>query len=250
MATAQSFRQALIVVLGIVTTLAPLAASSWDSIDRDDSVKLTRIGHPTWKPVDFHVFSAPIGTAGSGYAEFAATAQAVLPPPNHVFHPQLLIGPGAPHAPPYQLELDGGVAAAGFQDRVIFHEAQFSSGNGVYVVWMNIPNPGSKGSSPDFASGRIVPNSLFPIHVAGTAFQNGALYDPFIGTFDLPALNDPSLTPSFDVEGASHFPIFFADNSDFGPPGASVRGRYTYDVVLTDQTGNGWHIEARFLVVP
>jgi len=249
MTISRILRSALIFGVGVSTAMLPLVASSWDNDEHDDSVKLTRIGHPIWKPVDFHVFSAPLGTAASGYAEFAQTQRAVLPPPNHLPHPQLGIGPGAPHAPPYNSEFDEGIEDAGFHDQVVFRESQFSSGNGVYLVWMNVASPGTRGSSPDFASGRIIPNSLFPIHIAGTALQNGMLYDPFIGTFDEPALNDPSLTPPFNVDGHSHFPIFYADNSDFGPPGAKVRGLYTYDVVMTDRTGSGWHIQARFLVV-
>jgi hypothetical protein len=234
--------------ISVSTAFLPAVAFSSDDHDRDENIRLTRIGHPIWKPVDFHVFSAPIGTAADGYTEFATTAGTVLPPPNHVPHPQLFIGPGAPHAPPYDSEFEEGVEEAGFHEGAAFRESEFSNGNGVYVVWMNVPAPGSKGSSPDFGNGRIIPNTLFPIHVAGTAFQNGQLYDPFIGTSDVPPLNDPSLTPSFNVDGHSHFPIFYADNSDFGPAGAKVRGRYTYDIVMTDRTGNGWHIVAHFVV--
>jgi hypothetical protein len=47
-----------------------------------------------------HLFSAPIGTAASGYAEFGETLAALLPPPNHRPHPDLGIGPGDPHSPP------------------------------------------------------------------------------------------------------------------------------------------------------
>ena len=242
-------RSALIFSVGASTAMLPLVAFASEHDEGNESVKLTRIGHPIWKPVDFHVFSAPIGTAASGYAEFGDTQRAVLTPPNHIPHPQLGIGPGAPHAPPYNSEFEDGVEDAGFHDRVVFREAQFSSGKGVFLVWMNVAAPGTKGSSPDFASGPIIPNALFPIHIAGTLLQNGGPYDPFVGTFDEPALNDPSLTPSFNVDGHSHFPVFYADNSDFGPTGAKVHGLYKYDIVMTDRTGSGWHIEARFLVV-
>jgi len=117
-------------------------------------------------------------------------------------------------------------------------------------MWMNVPAPGTAGSSPDFALGRVIPNFLFPIHVAGIAYRNGALYDRYLGTFDLPAINDPGLTPSWNVGGHSHFPVFYADNADFGPEGTPVHGHYLYDIVMTDRTGAGWHIQAHFLVVP
>lgn len=239
---------ALPFLVGVAIAMLPAVAFSSGDSKPDESISLARIGHPTWKPVDFHVFSAPIGTAATGYAEFAATAQAVLPPPNHLLHPQLLIGPGAPHPPPYDSEVEEGIEAAGFHEGAVFRPLEFSYGSGVYLAWMNVAAPGTKGSSPDFISGRIIPNALFPIHVAGTLLQNGGPYDPYVGTFDVPALNDPSLTPSYKVDGASHFPVFYADNSDFGPPGAKVDGRYRYDIVMTDRTGSGWHIVADFVV--
>jgi hypothetical protein len=211
-------------------------------------VRLTPIGNPTWKPVDFHLFSAPIGTAATGYAEFATTALAILPPPNHVFHPDLLVGPGAPHPPPYDSELADGVADLGFHEGVRFNTSEFSDGQGVFLVWMNVPTPGTTGSSPDFTSGPIVPNSLFPIHVSGVLLHNGKVFDPNFAA-DVPPL-DESLNPPFDVDGHSHFPIFLADTADIGPPGAKLRGSYEYQFEMTDQSGNGWRIEARFAVAP
>jgi hypothetical protein len=209
-------------------------------------VQASPIGSPTWKPADFHVFSAPMGTAADGYAEFLTTALAILPPPNHVFNPSLAVGPGAPHAPPYTSEMANGVTNLGFDQSHTFGVPEFSNGNGVFVVWMVIPNPGTTGSSPDFASGPIIPNSLFPIHIAGTSYRNGAVWDPFIGTFDVPALN--AIDPPFSVDGSSHFPVFFADNMDFAPPGTNANGAYTYRWRLTDTSGNGWDVSASFTV--
>jgi hypothetical protein len=211
-------------------------------------VRLTPIGNPTWKPVDFHVFSAPIGTAETGYAEFVMTALAVLPPPKHVFHPVLLVGPGAPHSPPYDSELATGVARLGFHEGVRFNTSEFSDGEGVFLVWMNTPAPGTTGSSPDFPSGPIIPNTLFPMHLSGVLMRNGEVFDPnFAG--EVPPL-DGSLDPPFNVDGHSHFPIFLADNADFGPPGTKLRGSYEYQFKLIDQTGNGWQVVAHFVVAP
>ena len=74
-------------------------------------VQLRPIGTPTWRPVGFQLFSAPIGTADSGYVEFGETMEALLPAPNHVPHPDLGVGPGAAHQPPYDDELAAGVDA-------------------------------------------------------------------------------------------------------------------------------------------
>src|SRR5216683_243015 len=57
------------------------------------------IGNPTWRLADFQLFTAPIGTTSSGYAEFGTTLASVLPPPNHLVCPisgDSCIGLGGP----------------------------------------------------------------------------------------------------------------------------------------------------------
>jgi len=67
--------------------------------------------------------------------------------------------------------------------------------------------------------------------------------------FTVPKL-DEELNPSFDVDGHSHFPIFIADNTDFGPdPAVDPIGRYTWHLEMVDQNHAGWQIEAVFVVV-
>ncbi len=210
--------------------------------------EIERIGKPSWKPVDFNVFSAPIGTAETGYAEFGDTNLSLLPPPNHVPHPQLGVGPGAPHEPPYRHELSDGVDAGGYLGGRCFTPEQFSNGEGVFAAWMVIPlGRHEVGSSPDFARGPIIPNSLFPIHVEGITYRDGEVFNPFLFNGDVPALDD-QLSPPFDVEGHSHFPLFIADNADFGPSGVSLAGDYTYEITMLDSAGEGWSIEVSFVV--
>jgi hypothetical protein len=60
--------------------------------------------------------------------------------------------------------------------------------------------------------------------------------------------DDPSLTPSFQVEGHSHFPFFTAEATIFGPAGVGPQGNYKYTITMTDQQGNGWTIHAHFVV--
>jgi hypothetical protein len=201
------------------------------------AVSLTQIGAPIWRPVDLHLFSAPIGTAPD-YAGFGATIAELLPPPNHL---GLGGGPGAPHAPPYNTELAQGVTSQGFHEGQRFTVSEFSSGNGVYIVWTMLPDPGTTGSSHDFSSGPIIPRSLFPIHLEGVTYQNDAVFDPALYTTDL----QPTDTTT---DGPSHFAIFIADNTDFGPSGANPVGSYEYRITLTDLQGNGWSIVARFWV--
>ena len=134
----------------------------------------------------------------------------------------------------------------GYHEGRTFNASEFSNGNGVWLVWMNVPKPGTTGSSPDFASGTIIPNSLFPINGSGVTVRNGASFNPFLASFSVPALN--TLTPPFNVDGASHFPVFIADNMDFGPPGTAPQGNYEYQLTMTDHQGNGWSIVAQFTI--
>jgi hypothetical protein len=208
------------------------------------TVRVTRVGNPTWRPTDFHLFSAPADT----FDAFLGVAQSLLPPPNHQFHPDLLIGPGAPHAGPYDQEFAAGVSASGFRDKSVFSVAEFSGRPlGIYFVFMNVPDPGTTGSSPDFASGPIIPNSVFPIFSDGDLLRNGVVVDPF---FDgpIPPLDD-QLNPPFFVDGHSHFPVFLADHLGFLPPGTDPVGSYEYRVSLRDPQGNGWDVVVPFQVV-
>ena len=49
--------------------------------------------------------------------------------------------------------------------------------NGVYFAFMLVPDPGVTGSSRDFASGPVIPNSLFPIANNVDVWLDGVLVD-------------------------------------------------------------------------
>ena len=147
--------------------------------------------------------------------------------------------PGIAHQPPYDTELAEGVANAGFREAVRFSQEEFSGGNGVIFVMMVVPAPGTTGSSPDFASGPIIANSLFPIHISSLNTHNGKEFGPF--PFDVPAIE------GFD--GHSHFPFFSIDAFEFYP-GTKIRGSYRYEIDMIDSTGNGWHMQVHFAVAP
>lgn len=236
----------LVLALGLVMPVIPSSASNPPAL----GVHITPIGSPTWKPVDFHLFAAPVGTATSGYVEFFDTQLALLPSPNHVPHPALGIGPGLPHLPPYNSEFANSIASLGYHEGLQFNRSEFSNGSGIFLVWTNVPSPGITGSSPDFATGPIIPNSLFPIHVTLSDTHNNKLFSA-AAAFDVPPL-DASLSPPFFVDGHSHFPVFIADNADFILPTAhqNLLGSYEYLVVMTDSSGNGWRIKAHFTLAP
>ena len=179
--------------------------------------------------------------------EFGTTQATLLPEPNHAEHPDLGIGPGAPHGPSYRHEISDGVANAGYETGRCFTPEQFSEGAGIYAVWMVVPDGRRTiGSSPDFARGPIIPNDLFPIHVHAASYRNGQPFATETATFDVPALDD--VDPPFLVDGHSHLPVFIADNADFGPPGTPLPGSYTYDIIMLDNTGSGWSIIVSFVI--
>jgi hypothetical protein len=209
-------------------------------------VFVTAVGNPLFVAADFHLFAAPVGTAGSGYAEFSETQQLILSAPNHVVNPVLGIGPGAAHAGPYDHEMADGVVVNGYAEGPTFTTAQYSNGSGVYLVFMLLPSALSpSGSSPDFSSGPILANALFPISVSGSTFTNG-IFNDGIGDFQVPAIN---AVPGFErLDGHSHIPFFFADNFDFASQ--AVTGRFEYRISILDGSGNGYQIVAGFDVVP
>ncbi len=198
------------------------------------TITLTPIGTPIWKPVDIHLFSA----SGGDFSDFEATIAALLPPPNHGAGGS----PGQPHAPPYETELAQGISPLNLPEGRPFTVSEFSNGNAVYIVWMVVPNPGIIGSSPDFASGAIIPKSVLPIHFSGVTLRNGQIYDPVLTDQDA----SPDAIPN--VEGASHFPVFIADNTSFGPPATDPVGNYDYQITMTDTQGNGWSLSAQFSI--
>ena len=235
-------------VTRLLVFLASMIAVVGTSASNAAAAILTPIGTPTWEPVDVHLFSAPVGTAPD-YAGFAQTVGQLRPPPNHQPHPELGIGPGAAHAGPYDHELADSVSSLGFVEKSVFDPSEFSNGNAVYVVWMNVPRAGSAvGSSPDFASGPIIPNSLFPIKFGGQTFRNGVPFSA-LANVDVPALD--AVNPPFAVDGHSHFPSFFIESLDFAlDPSLPQSGAYEIRLSLTDADGNGWKVAAPFDVVP
>lgn len=234
-ATCRALALALIAVTG-TGVAAPARAG----------VIVTSVGNPSFVPTDFHQFAAPIGTAASGYAEFTQTMQAILPPPDHVLNPILGIGPGAPHAGPYDQEISQGVLANGFAESSMFTTSQYSNGTGVFLAFMLVPGPNSPtGSSPDFASGPIIPNQIFPLSIDASTFTNGTFNDA-LAQFQVPAIDQ---VPGFEgLDGYSHSPLFFADNFDFAS--RPISGDYEYRISLLDAAGNGYQITAEFQVVP
>ena len=122
---------------------------------------LEKIGSPQWEPKDYHQFSV---VAGNEFENFGTVIASLLPPPNHKDHPELGVGPGDPHAGPYDSELGANVTALGYVEHTLFAQEDGLLPNAIMAVWMMVPSAGAPtGKSPDSASGPVIPNSVFPI---------------------------------------------------------------------------------------
>ena len=235
-------------LVALATVLVPSAAAAAGRV-HPINVTAMPIGRPVWQPLDFHMFAAPVGTAESGYVEFFETMTRLLPPPNHAADPYLGIGPGIAHARPYVYELGENVERMHLQERFRYTPSDFSRGTGVWLAWMNVPVPGEIGTSPDFAAGPVIPNRLFPIHVSGTDVHNGRKFS-LLADFEVPPLDAAIGARYADMDGHSHFPLFIADNADFGPPGTPLAGIYSYVITMMDTSAQGWFVHAQFVIVP
>jgi hypothetical protein len=192
------------------------------------TISLTQIGSPIWRPADIQVFSAPDDQ----------TTNAFLRGPNDP--PREATTYTTPHGPPYDSELSTNMAAAGFVSRSVFpREALAHNPNAIHRALLLLPDPGVTGSSRDFASGPIIPNSLFPFTRSGEMWRNGSLKANFA---DLQIDLRPTDLP---FEGMSHRLTF----DFYWNTAADNFGNYEMRSSLRDTQGNGWDIVAPFKIV-
>jgi hypothetical protein len=110
---------------------------------------------------------------------------------------------------------------------------------------MWVPDPGVIGSSRDFASGPVIPNSLFPF----TSFSEIYLNDVKVETLQDQMVNIRAGDVGFD--GASHrAPSQVVWHPWADDPNAGPLGDYEIRWQLRDNQGYGWNIVAGFTVVP
>jgi hypothetical protein len=206
-------------------------------------VAITPVGAPTWRPVDFQNFAAPFVSSSTGFDGSRATLDSVFGT-LHVFSGGVYV-PGTPHAPPYDGELERGVKNAGFVNTAELPSVDLKAPSGLYLAFFLVPDVGAAvGRSPDYASGPILPDSLFPISIQGDLYQENSVANP---NFDsgYPPLS--MLMPSASFDGYSHLPLIFATNMEFSAPPAAD---YSWRFELRDTTGAGWSITLAFRLTP
>lgn len=221
----------------LLTATAALLPLPCPALAQAPPIELTQVGSPTWRPADFQLFTAPAAPFPDA---FFGTLDQLLP----------LEGPGAetytPHQSPYETELSTNAAAAGFVNQSIFPRSAITlDPNGVYFSLMLLPDPGVTGSSRDFESGPVIPNSLFPMTTQAEMWLDGALVE----TLQDGIVNIRPGDVPFD--GASHRApaqvVWYPWAND---PNAGPLGEHEIRWSLVDVQGNGWEMVAPFAIVP
>ena len=236
---------ALITVLGgLLGVAGPAAGDTSADVPASQHVQLRPIGAPTWRPVGFQLFSAPIGTADSEYAEFGETMEALLPPPNH-FRPRPRRGSrgGAPAAVRRRACQRRG--RAGIPRARPVHVAGVLQRQRRLVGVDERSGPRHPGFLPGLPPRTRHPERTVPhprvrvLHPSRERFST-------LTDFDVPPLD--AIDPPFDVDGHSHFPGLHRRQHRFRPPDSNPFGLYIWQFEMVDQSGAGWQIEAQFVV--
>jgi hypothetical protein len=98
------------------------------------------------------------------------------------------------------------------------------------------------GVTSDYRRGPVVPDVRF--HIDADLLLDGLVIDPEFDTFH-PLLS--AMEPDLDVDGWSHIPLLFGEDTRFvsGEPGAYVLRVRVTEVVA----GHGWEIQLPFTIL-
>ncbi len=222
-------------------------------------VTRTPFGNPAWTVVDVVQISILIGN-GNTNPPFRFLDQTF----NDLFLPAYtgagFIGDPATVHPIFQpfdaldREYDGVLSAltavAGYTSGTSFTRAEFDADNAILILFVLKPGPGAPVEpSYDFASGPVLPTSLFPMTMEYDVVKDGMpWYDG--DAFELPGYNQYPPFPGSNL-GASHR-VTGAVLADLLAPDASdSAGVYQSTFVLTEANGaSGWTITVPLTVTP
>ncbi len=205
----------------------------------------TPLGTAKWKPVGAVMAPGLVGSSDTDTQPFYDFLTPIVAP-NHIYNSdQGVWGPGAAHAGPYLDEGFALLSAASVATKQSFTTADFTAPSGALLTINLVPvDAATLGSSPDFVSGPVIPNALFPLQVDGDLFREGVLYD---GDFDGELDGFDTWQPPLLVDGASHVMLWFGENSSF-KPNVMAQGSYVFKISVLDGSGSGWEIDVPFTV--
>ncbi|MBI5503070.1 MAG: hypothetical protein HY907_22685 [Deltaproteobacteria bacterium] len=202
------------------------------------------IGTPAWTVEDVQIFA---GECWDGtIAPAIEIVSSILP--DHRFYTGIgFFGPGTPHAPPYDHEITDGLTAQGIPYGPHRAYEDVLSPRCIFIAMLLIPTADAPvGSSPDFASGPILPSSILPIAYDGMLYAGEMGIDMYFdGT--VPLLS--TLSPPASGDGYSHAVLQFGENSDFAA-WSMTPGPYSLTLQITDAGGAGWDLIVPFIIDP
>ncbi|MDF1563976.1 MAG: hypothetical protein P1V51_13085 [Deltaproteobacteria bacterium] len=206
-------------------------------------------GSPTWKPVGFQFFSAPMGDQAGGFIELGETLETLVAGGQHALDLDYeVIVPAAEHAPPYDDEWSGVVSEAGFKHTGGFIETEFDQPAGIYLLMNLVPTEGAPtGDTPSGTGLPLIANDTFPITIEGTISRAGQVVDGNVdGQFPAPS----SFVPPLGPDGLSHVPIWMVEQTSFFTVQVDTPGIYEWQIQLLDSQGMGWTASIPFTVSP
>jgi hypothetical protein len=190
------------------------------------------------------MLSTTLGTRESRFGEALGFLTDVHAPGHRPYPEAGLFGPDRRHPGPYDDEIRAALFARGYSGSSCFVPADLVSPYGLVLVAVLVPEPSAPiGRSPDFDSGPILPDRLFPLIITGGSNRGGTGF-----ALNIPPLED--VLPDAG-DGFSHVPLSFGASTeldDLAPP--VPVGDHSWSFMMRDATGAGWSVTADFVVLP
>jgi hypothetical protein len=208
-------------------------------------VTQTAVGAPSWQVTDVIQISLLVGNENNGFAQLGPSYDNLFLPlyglegfigANANIHP--IFRPVERNERDYDGVLSALVAINGYESKTTFTREEFETDNGILVLFVFEPGPGSPvESSYDFDSGPVLPTELFPMSMNWIVVKDAMTWWED-APFELPGYHQ--YDPPVPGSGSSHR-IFGVQIIDVLNPADAV-GTYQQTFEVLDAGGAGWTI--------
>jgi len=203
-----------------------------------------KIGDPQWRVSDFVQFTGPLD--GAAAIPFSVGL-------NPIFNPMhspatgsglgVLMTTDTPHQTDYSIELSMAMGMRGKTNGATFLAAEIIDPGAMYVGFTVSPTAtATTGSSGDFMSGPILPQSLYPL--AGELdFEGDGMAIP-----DLHTEYDIVYGGGAAADGSSHEHVFAAVRANAGTAPADLVADYSWEYTVLDANMEGYTFSVPFVL--
>lgn len=200
-----------------------------------------RLGDPMWKPADFQLFRAELGTAKTGYKEMRDMLGQLMPA--HGIDEMGNSFPREAHVRPFEAELTVGLAEMGIESNSTFAQSAWEAPHSLFIAFLALPTKcADRGVTADLDKAHILHDADLPLRTRVAIYDadNNVVSDDM--SWEIP--------PSFKVlpeevesDGYSHVPVVVPLNTEVfdARPGA-----YRVLVNVLDMHEQGWTISYWF----